>query len=284
VIAKKYHAVEKTDENTLEEKAYALDHHELAHSVKNTRIYTFEDLAEHLPKGKGNKKTTAHMIKSDIIDVALYVKHEIQKNPLVLVSVDPRIPGGKDHSAIFGEEVSFYRRTTLAENIDVDRRGKYYEGKDKFVYDIPANGALYIPNVFVIRESQKKGYAFKAPEQISLVCIPPVMKKCGPSDTERPELSPSELELVKKKLATVLLIALAHGHDSVVLTAFGCGYANNRPNQIAQAYVDVIKDFRSCFSNIVFSVIDNQQSKKRNPEGNIGPFEAAFKNLKPNKN
>jgi len=242
---------------------------------------TYETLSEHLPKPNSrNKEATGHFIKGDVIDVALYVKHENQKNPIVLLSADPKIPGGKDHESLYGEETDVWRRTTIRENIDVELRQKYYtEAADKFEYDIPQNGVIYAPNVTVFRESQKKGYSLKEPEQLSFALISPLIKISPKEEQNRPELNAAELDLYKKKIASVFLAGIANGHDSVVLTAFGCGYANNRPSQVAEVMFQVVRQFRFSFTSIVFAILDNKQSQKKNPTGNVQPFEVAYKTM-----
>ena len=81
-----------------------------------------------MPTSKGSTKTTAHFIKSDILDVGLFIKKEIKKNPLVLVMGDSRTPGGKDHRCLFGEEITIWRRTAIREYLEENRRKKYFKG------------------------------------------------------------------------------------------------------------------------------------------------------------
>jgi len=231
-------------------------------------------------------KTKAHILKNDIIDAALYIKKDIAKNPLILVLADPRTPGGSDPDALFSQEASIWRRTTLRENLVSQSRAKYFENKneDSFVYEIPEHGVIYCPDVYVIRDGQKKGYAFRQPRKLSFICVSPIIKLCKKEEKERPELTPAEVEIVKKRISTIFLAAHKHDHDSIVLTAFGCGFASNRPKQIVEIFLEVIRDFRGNFAHIVFAILNNQISKKRNPNGNVQPFENTFNNMRLSKN
>jgi len=93
-------------------------------------------------------------------------------------------------------------------------------------------------------------------------------------------LTPQELDILKKKISAVFLTGIVHGHDSIILTAVGCGFAKNRPKQVADVFVEVIKEFNGYFNHIVFAITDNPESMKRNPEGNVASFDAAIKSLK----
>jgi hypothetical protein len=101
----------------------------MSSAIKKTQLYAYHHLEKYLPTTKGSTKTTAHFIKSDIIDVGLFIKKEIKRNPLVLMMGDSRIPGGKDHRCLFGEEISIWRRTAIREFLEEDRRKTYFKGK-----------------------------------------------------------------------------------------------------------------------------------------------------------
>lgn len=47
-------------------------------------------------------------------------------------------------------------------------------------------------------------------------------------------------ELTKRKVRTMLRIARSNGHDSIVLSAFGCGAFRNPPREIAGIFQEVI--------------------------------------------
>lgn len=75
-------------------------------------------------------------------------------------------------------------------------------------------------------------------------------------------------------------IAAIHNHDSIVLSAFGCGAFRNPPKHMAELFHSVFleKEFLNKFNNIVFAIIsDHNSGKEHNPEGNFLPFEREFK-------
>ena len=94
------------------------------------------------------------------------------------------------------------------------------------------------------------------------------------------KLSTQDAEIIRKKITLIFLTAIAHNHDAVILTAFGCGYARNPPHQVAEIFSQVIEKFKNHFSNIAFAIIDNANARKNSPEGNIIPFKSYFEILK----
>lgn len=60
----------------------------------------------------------------------------------------------------------------------------------------------------------------------------------------------------ERKMHVILDIALANGHDSVVLSAFGCGAYNNPPRHIAKLFRNVIKKYEGAFKCIAFAILN----------------------------
>jgi uncharacterized protein (TIGR02452 family) len=70
-----------------------------------------------------------------------------------------------------------------------------------------------------------------------------------------------------------------YSHDSLVLSAFGCGAFANPLHHIASLFKEVLieDEFAGRFKLVVFSVIDNHNVRKAtNPEGNLKPFIDVF--------
>ena len=92
-------------------------------------------------------------------------------------------------------------------------------------------------------------------------------------------LHPEELTLVadilRKRIWKILTVAQAHGHDSLVLGAWGCGAFGNDGNQVAALFKWALaEDFKGAFKEVTFAIVDTSPEKKF-----IGPFAECF--LKP---
>lgn len=62
------------------------------------------------------------------------------------------------------------------------------------------------------------------------------------------------LEIHEKRLRRILDVALSHGVTSIVLGAFGCGAFQNKPEIVAQASKNVLKDYLYFFKNIEYAI------------------------------
>ena len=72
---------------------------------------------------------------------------------------------------------------------------------------------------------------------------------------------------------------MKHGHDSLVLSAFGCGAFQNPPDHIARLFKEVIEDYKGHFKMVAFAILDDHNANKsHNIDGNYKPFERVFDN------
>ncbi len=147
-------------------------------------------------------------------------------------------------------------------------------------YPIPDTGGIYSEYVTVFRSSENTGYSLlNQPYIVSIVSVaavnrPEIIKK----DKEY-WLTEEYANLTKEKIRTILRISAMNGHDSIVLSAFGCGAFKNPPNHMARLFKGVFEEdeFKNRFKLVVFYTIDDHNSwKKHNPKGNILPFLEVF--------
>jgi uncharacterized protein (TIGR02452 family) len=70
----------------------------------------------------------------------------------------------------------------------------------------------------------------------------------------------------------VLAVAAMHGHDTLVLGAWGCGAFGNDPEMVAELFREALAgDLRGQFGTATFAVLDEWPDRR-----NIGPFERRF--------
>ena len=90
---------------------------------------------------------------------------------------------------------------------------------------------------------------------------------------------PEEAEITLDKMRTIFRIGLDHGHDSLVLSAMGCGAFANPPAHIAKLFHQVIEEeeFKNRYRLIDFAILDGYKTGLRhNPDGNLLPFQREF--------
>jgi uncharacterized protein (TIGR02452 family) len=92
-------------------------------------------------------------------------------------------------------------------------------------------------------------------------------------------LHPEELvhipEILRTRIRKILTVAQTHGHNSLVLGAWGCGAFGNDGHQVSAFFKQALEeDFKGAFKEVTFAIVDTSPEKKF-----IGPFAERF--LKP---
>ena len=78
-----------------------------------------------------------------------------------------------------------------------------------------------------------------------------------------------------ERILKVLSAGLTHGHDAIVLGAWGCGAFGNDGHEIAALFRKALtENFNGAYRRVIFGIVDWSAEKTF-----IGPFEAAFSNL-----
>mmetsp|Transcript_25264 Transcript_25264/g.41579 ORF Transcript_25264/g.41579 Transcript_25264/m.41579 type:complete len:383 (+) Transcript_25264:96-1244(+) len=233
------------------------------------------------------------VIKGDCLETALWLRRtDPSCNPAVLVMASRSHPGGGFESGAGAQEENLCRRTNLWQAL--------LSVQDQ-CYPIPEYGGIYTKNALVIRKGEESGYTFlPQPELISFFNVAainsPSTEPCKTRPNER-RLCKKMVGIYRKKIATMLNIALDQGHDTVVLSAFGCGAYGNPPRHMAEIFKEVLRSPRmdvgidddeknnECgagppiayvrmFRKIVFAIIDDHNAKS--PGGNVRPFAEVF--------
>lgn len=77
------------------------------------------------------------------------------------------------------------------------------------------------------------------------------------------------------RIAKVLTVAAHHGHEALVLGAWGCGAFGNDSHMVAREFRDALAGpFRGVFTHVSFAITDSTSTRRH-----IGPFEAALSDL-----
>ncbi len=269
--------------NVLNAKAYDKEGHRvpLGDTVESVKRTTFYDGKVAFGSFNRYHQTTAHFVKADAVDVALFLMDKKNVNPVVLVMADEKRPGGAHAEGTCAQEESIYRRTTLKLNLeDTDGVAKDREWK----YEIAPFGGIYAPDVQVFRSSEGRGYEYlPQPKKLAFICASSLASPQLETNkkTQQKMLSDDDAKVTQRKIETILNIGLQNGHDAIVLSAFGCGYNKNPPHHIARLFREVITtQFPACFRHVTFAILDDENTRlEHNPEGNIKPFQDEFLNV-----
>ena len=162
------------------------------------------------------------------------------------------------------QEESLARSTGLYNCLQ--QASEYYEINRKTKSCIYTDYMIYSPNIPLIKgdDGKNEGQLLLA----SMITAPAV--NFGVVKQREPQNIPQVEEIMKRRIAKVLAIALHHGHRTIVLGAWGCGVFQNDPNDIAPWFKTVIEEqFTNEFEKIVFAIYAKN-------ERFIRPFQAAF--------
>ncbi len=246
-----------------------------------SKLTHFYDSVEPLNIKEPIYETSFSVIEADCLETAGLLK-KAGYNPCVLNMASSKHPGGNVEGGADAQEENIFRRTNIFLSLfqfsDIAR--EYEIERNTKSYPIPDTGGIYSENVTVFRSSENTGYSLlNQPYIVSIVSVAAVNRPEIIKKGKEYWLTEKYASLTKEKIRTILRISAMNSHDSVVLSAFGCGAFKNPPNHIARLFKEVFEEdeFKNRFKLVVFSIIDDHNSwKKHNPKGNILPFLEMF--------
>ena len=201
-------------------------------------------------------------------------------NPAVLNMASRRNPGGGVVTGAGAQEETLFRRTNLFRSLYqfAPFAGMYGIKTSHHQYPLDRNfGGVYTPEAIYFRESEQKGYALlDNPVSLSFITVAGMNR---PDLTAEGMIADYHVEPIKNKIRTIFRIGLAHGHDSLVLGALGCGAFRNPPRHVARLFHEVMDEleFKNKYRRLVFAILDDHNAhQSHNPEGNYKPFADEF--------
>lgn len=208
--------------------------------------YSFEfDLKIKYPNCK------IEVIKEDTLN-ATKILQENGFNPLTLNMACQWGPGGGWLKGSGAQEESLFYRSV------------YYQTLDPCLYPIKLGEAIYSPNVTIFRDDQldelEKEKCWKANFVAAAAISYPYILQID-------KVKVKDIELTYKKMNLIFEIAIHHNHDSLVLSAFGCGAYNNNTKVIIKIFNFLISKYRKFFRRIVFAIISKEDANLRYRNG-----------------
>lgn len=229
-----------------------------------------------------HSKAIVNVINEDTFNAAIMLKDTIAPAPSTTTSSriavlnlasDTSPGGGFERGALAQEEALCYRSSLFL-------------SLDKSHYPWTPLQGLYTRDVVIIRSAISDGHAVLAPAVAAADL--PVVSVLSIAAVRRPKLSdtmggtrkvfddPEQRVLTKKKMRLALRMAASKGHDSLVLGALGCGAFRNPPQEIADAWKEVLEEDEfggGWWRAIWFGVLDPDK------EGNFELFEKVLNGL-----
>ena len=183
--------------------------------------------------GSPNRVT---VVEADTWDVTQRLVLEQKRNPLVLnMASDYKAGGGWLNGAMAQEEALFYRSSyalTLVQGF----------------YPLRRELIVYSPYVLVFLDRDQR--PLQTPFAAACLAVPAVRNP----RLEQGCLSARDADVTERKIRSILSIASAHKHDSLVLGALGCGCFHNPPEHVARIFRKVL-DEMPLGLEVVFAVL-----------------------------
>ena len=205
-------------------------------------------------------------------------------NPAMLNLADLYTPGGLVEYGSGAQEENLCRRSDLVLSLyqfSSARIRQYPDlglilNDDQYPMD-ERYGGVYSGIVTFFRGPESEGSLLEEkPYNIPVISVAALS---GPRIGADGLMFPEETEITLEKSRTIFRIGMANFHDSLVLSALGCGAFANPPAHIAKLFHQVIEEdeFRNVFRLIDFAILDGYRTGLRhNPEGNLKPFQREF--------
>lgn len=263
-------------------QAVTLDMDAIEAARRNTVFYA--DTREiPLAVGTPSYETQVFAIEADCLEVAKLLILS-GYHPAVLNMANPMVPGGGVVGGSGAQEENLFRRSTayysLYQFVDFGQSFAVPRDPDRS-YPIPDDfGGIYSPDVMVFRSSENTGYyLLDSPYSIGMITVAAIFNPPVVRDENALRLVHRAVEATKERIRTILRIGMKHGHDAMVLSAFGCGAFANPPEHMAELFREVLAEEAFChaFKMIVFAIVDDSNTfASHNPQGNVLPFQMAF--------
>ena len=190
---------------------------------------------------------------------------EAGHRPVALNFASAKHPGGGFLGGARAQEESLARSSGLFACLDGNPMYDFHCAQRDAMY---SSYAIYSPDVPVIRSDD--GDLLAQPYLCSFITCPAVNAKVV---LERdPSRRPAIRTAMEERVQRVLAIATAHGHEALVLGAWGCGVFGNDCQEIAELFQKALAgQFRGCFTRVVFAILDWSPERRF-----IGPFQKVF--------
>jgi uncharacterized protein (TIGR02452 family) len=227
----------------------------LSESCDNTLLYTPDDLDQLIAslRPADPVRTSIGVSNCTTFAAARRLLADGFSDPLCLNFASAKNPGGGFLSGSQAQEECLARASGLHASLVTQM--PYYDVNRNCTTSLYTNHAIYSPCVPVFREDDDS--FLDSPYQVSIVTSPAV--NAGAVRKNESENIPKIEETMRHRIDSVLAIARQHGHQALVLGAWGCGVFANALADIARWFRDALTSrpiFFGAFHRVEFAVLD----------------------------
>ena len=205
-------------------------------------------------------------------------------NPAMLNLADLYTPGGLVEYGSGAQEENLCRRSNLILSLYQFSHARILQYPDlglvQRIDQYPMDehfGGVYSGIVSFFRGPESQGSMLE--DKFYNIPVISVAALSGPRIGADGMMSAADVATTLDKMRTIFRIGIMQGHDSLVLSAMGCGAFANPPAHIAKLFHQVINEdeFKDRFKLIEFAILDGYRTGMwHNPDGNFLPFQKEF--------
>ena len=179
-------------------------------------------------------------------------------------------PGGGVSHGSFAQEECLCRCSTLYNSLIVkDAMDKFYIPHRTGLSPLHNDDVIYTPEVIIFKSDNyvDLSESYGTAKVVNIItCAAPNLRENPRNEynsentTEPAKISNEDLlNLHKQRARKILSVAATNKNDFVILGAFGCGAFRNDPKIVAEAYKQILPEFKNAFKVIEFAVFCKNQ-------------------------
>ncbi|TWT31367.1 TIGR02452 family protein [Blastopirellula retiformator] len=235
---------------------------QLTESLAGTRLYTPEQAESLAAKLAAPDSPHNTQLRVDNCTTFAAVRRQIAegfRDPVCLNFASAKNQGGGFLGGSQAQEESLARASGLYASLQ--KAPTYYEVNRAGGSCLYTHHLIYSPRAPVFRDDDDQ--LLPQPYATSIITSPAV--NAGAVRQNEPQNVTQIEPVMRERLAHVLAVALAHGHDAIVLGAWGCGVFRNDPGEVARWMHEALTQdprFVGAFAKVDFAVLDFTSEKK----------------------
>lgn len=233
----------------------------LSAAVSQSRLYRPDDFpAELAVTARGAPPPLIEVTGETTLEAAArVVREDPESEPLCLNFASAKNPGGGFLSGSQAQEESLARASGLYACLLPQMETYEYHRRQASAFY--TDHMIYSPRVPVFRDDS--GGLLDHPYHVAFLSVPAV--NAGAVRRNEAERVGEIEAVMRRRLERLLWVAHQHGHQTLILGAWGCGVFGNDPDQVARLFAEQLLGagrFAGCFARVVFAVYDRTEHQE----------------------
>ncbi len=227
----------------------------LRRSIEATRLFSPDQLGKLAGTAPSSPASTKiRVVNCTTLSAAKQLRDAYDAERVALLNfASAKNPGGGFLDGAQAQEESLARASGLYPSIR--RMAGYYEANGRCKATLYTDHMIYSPLVPVFRDDADR--LIDDPWCVAMITAPAV--NAGAVGRNEPENVSRIRQTRNGRIEYVLALGAHHGHDALVLGAWGCGVFRNDPRQVAELFAGHLLNsgrYAQAFKEVVFAVLD----------------------------